>query len=194
VKKRQAIIHAATMLFGTTGFDAATTLEIAKEADVTEPLIYYHFKGKDELFTHSLELSFNEYFSRLEELPKNAATEFQKIVNLINLHFKIVDDLPDMMRLIVTTCPAKLFDPKGICLKRIKKAQKLVLDYLCRCLNDGIKKGEFHKAPISATANILIALINGLLVKTHGVALAEVARQLGVSTSAISKIAKRASQ
>ena len=31
------------------------------------------------------------------------------------------------------------------------------------------------------------------LVKTHGVALAEVARQLGVSTSAISKIIKRAS-
>ncbi|MDH3344675.1 MAG: hypothetical protein OEL58_05510 [Desulfobacteraceae bacterium] len=31
-------------------------------------------------------------------------------------------------------------------------------------------------------------------VKTHGVALAEVARQLGVSTSAILKIIKRASQ
>ena len=32
MKKRQAIIQAATMLFGTTGFDATTTLEIAKEA------------------------------------------------------------------------------------------------------------------------------------------------------------------
>jgi DNA-directed RNA polymerase specialized sigma subunit len=32
------------------------------------------------------------------------------------------------------------------------------------------------------------------LVKTYGVALAEVARKLGVSTSAISKIVKRAAQ
>ncbi|MBW2429622.1 MAG: hypothetical protein JRF56_11725, partial [Deltaproteobacteria bacterium] len=32
------------------------------------------------------------------------------------------------------------------------------------------------------------------LVKGHGVALAEVARRVGVSTSAISKIIKRASQ
>ena len=37
-----------------------TTLEIANKAKVTEPLIYYHFKGKDELFTHSLELAFQE--------------------------------------------------------------------------------------------------------------------------------------
>jgi len=48
VKKRQAIIQAATMLFGTIGFDATTTLEIASGASVTEPLIYYHFNGKDE--------------------------------------------------------------------------------------------------------------------------------------------------
>jgi AcrR family transcriptional regulator len=86
VKKRQAIIESATRLFGSIGFDATTTLEIADEADVTEPLIYYHFKGKDELFTHSLELAFKEYFSRLDELPKHTSTEFQKIAGLIDLH------------------------------------------------------------------------------------------------------------
>jgi len=50
VKKRQAILESATRLFDPTGFDATTTLEIAAEADVTESLIYYHFKSKDELF------------------------------------------------------------------------------------------------------------------------------------------------
>ena len=106
MKKRQAIIDSATRLFGSIGFDATTTLEIANEACVTEPLIYYHFKGKDELFTHSLELAFHEYFSHLDKpfvmlimqhwgkLPKNTSTEFQKIAGLIDLHFRIVDDLP----------------------------------------------------------------------------------------------------
>ena len=57
VENRQAILESATRLFGSTGFYATTTLEIAAEADVTEPLIYYHFKGKDELFTHSFDLN-----------------------------------------------------------------------------------------------------------------------------------------
>jgi AcrR family transcriptional regulator len=114
VKKRQAILESATRLFGSTGFDATTTLEIAAEADVTEPLIYYHFKGKDKLFTLSLELAFNEYICRLDELPKQTSTEFQKIINLINLNFKIGDDSPEQMRMIVTTCPAKLNDPKEV--------------------------------------------------------------------------------
>jgi len=163
VEKRHAIIESAIALFGSIGFDATTTLEIAGEANVTEPLIYYHFKGKHELFTHGLELAFNSYLSRLDELPENTTNEFQKIVNIINLHFRIVDDLPERMRLIVTACPAKLSDPNGSCLKNIEKARKWILDYLCRCLNDGISNGEFHKVPVSATANMLVALLNGLL-------------------------------
>ncbi len=79
MEKRPAIIQAATTLFGSIGFDGTTTLAIADEASVTEPLIYYHFKGKDELFTHSLELAFKEYFARLDKLPNRTTTEFQKI-------------------------------------------------------------------------------------------------------------------
>ena len=113
MEKRHAIIESATRLFGSIGFDATTTLEIADEADVTEPLIYYHFKGKHELFKISLDLAFNEYISRLFKLPKHTSTEFQKITNIIDLHFQIVDDFPEQMRMMVTTCPAKLKDPKG---------------------------------------------------------------------------------
>jgi len=41
-------------LFASQGFEGTTTLQIAGEGGVTEPLLYYHFKGKDELFTHFL--------------------------------------------------------------------------------------------------------------------------------------------
>jgi len=163
VEKRHAIIESATRLFGSIGFDATTTLEIANEADVTEPLIYYHFKGKHELFKLSLDLAFNEYISRLVELPKRTSTEFQKFANIIDLHFQIVDDLPEQMRMIVTTCPAKLNDPTGSCLKNIKKARQIVVNYISDCLNAGIESGEFRKVPVLPTANMLVALLNGLL-------------------------------
>jgi putative transposase len=50
-----------------------------------------------------------------------------------------------------------------------------------------LKGGRRRKEVSRVRARIAIGLV-----KTHGVALAEVARQLGVSTSAISKIIKRA--
>ena len=155
--KRHAIIESATRLFGSIGFDATTTLEIANEAAVTEPLIYYHLKGKDELFTHSLELVFNEYFARLDKLPKRTSTEFQKFVNIIDFHFHIIDDLPEQIRMIGTNCPAKLNDPNVMCLKNIKKTRKIEMDYICGFLKAGITNGEFRKVPVSPTANMLCA-------------------------------------
>lgn len=55
MSKREIILKTAAHLFPTQGFDATTTLQLAREAGVTEPLIYYHFP-KDFMF----ELTKNE--------------------------------------------------------------------------------------------------------------------------------------
>jgi len=122
-----------------------------------------NFKGKDDLFTHSLELAFNEYFTRLDQLPNRTATEFQKITAIIDLHFQIVDDLPEQTRLIITTCPAKLYDPNNICRKKYTEARKRLSGYIIGCLKRGIKKGEFSKLAVPEKTHMLLALFNGLL-------------------------------
>ncbi len=68
--KKQAILKTAARLFAAQGFDATTTIQIAREAGATEPLIYYHFKGKDDLFTRIIGATFSEYFSRIDALKK----------------------------------------------------------------------------------------------------------------------------
>ena len=102
MEKRHAIIESATRLFGSIGFDATTTLEIADEADVMVSLIYHPFKRKHELFKIGLDLAFNEYISRLVELPIHTPTEFQILANIIDFHFQIIDDLPEQIRMIGT--------------------------------------------------------------------------------------------
>jgi DNA-directed RNA polymerase specialized sigma subunit len=52
-----------------------------------------------------------------------------------------------------------------------------------------LKAGRRHQEASRARAQIALGLV-----KTQGIALAEVARRLGVSTSAISKIIKRANR
>ena len=111
MSKRQNIIQAATHLFAEQGFEGTTTLQIANEASVTEPLIYYHFKGKDDLFSHILETSFKAYFSRLETLERETATQFKRIEALLDFHFQFVEEMPDETYIGVSTSPAKLKDP-----------------------------------------------------------------------------------
>ena len=46
MSKREIILKTAARLFAAQGFEATTTIQIAREAGATEPLIYYHFKSK----------------------------------------------------------------------------------------------------------------------------------------------------
>src|SRR5690348_6702343 len=49
-QRRQQLIDVATKLFARTGYEATTTAAIAIAAGVTEPILYRHFKSKQELF------------------------------------------------------------------------------------------------------------------------------------------------
>jgi len=88
VEKKEALFKAAAVLFARNGFEATTTVQIARAAKATEPMIYYHFKGKDDLFTQILDRTSKEYFSRLKRLHRDTTTQFEKIANLISLHFQ----------------------------------------------------------------------------------------------------------
>ena len=162
MSKRQNIIQAATHLFAEQGFEGTTTLQIAHEADVTEPLIYYHFKGKDDLFSHIIETSFKEYFSSLEALEKHTGSQFKRIEALLDFHFQFVEEMPDETYIGVSACPAKLRDPEHICTKNVQRQRERLKAYLTDCLEKGIKSGEFKRVPVPQTVNLLIVMINGL--------------------------------
>ena len=163
MKKKQNIIDTATKLFSRQGFDGTTTLQIAREAGVTEPLIYYHFEGKDDLFTHIIENGFDIYFDRLESLPESTANGFEKIENLVSLHFKFVRQMPDVIYLAFSTCPAKLKDKSHVCTRKLEKQRKWLGRYLSRCLEEGIASGEFYPVEVKETVSLLYALIVGIV-------------------------------
>ena len=163
LNKKQDIIRAATLLFAEQGFDGTTTLQISKAAGITEPVIYYHFTGKDELFTGIIASAFETFFAHLDDLPENTDTEFEKIENLIALHFDIVKEMPDKIYLAISTCPARLKDPDDICRKSVEEVRHRLNTYLTACLEAGMATGEFTTVPVYATVNLIVALLNGLM-------------------------------
>ena len=163
LNKKKDIVQAATLLFAEQGFDATTTIQISKEAGISEPMIYYHFEGKNELFTGIIASTFEKFYAHLDRLPDTTETEFEKLERLIDLHFDIVRKMPNEIYLVVSSCPARLKDPDGICRKGIQEVRRRQVSYLTRCLEAGIASGEFHPVPVAPTVNLIVALITGLM-------------------------------
>jgi AcrR family transcriptional regulator len=67
---RARILEAADGLFGTLGFDATTTRDIAEKSGVNKALIHYHYGSKDELLATLLD----GYYARLSEALAPALT------------------------------------------------------------------------------------------------------------------------
>jgi TetR/AcrR family transcriptional regulator len=57
---RERILAAALDLFSERSFEGATTREIAARAGVTQPLLNYHFRSKDDLWRAAVEGLFQE--------------------------------------------------------------------------------------------------------------------------------------
>ncbi len=163
--KKHKILSTATQLFATQGFDNTTTLQIAKEAGVTEPLLYYHFQGKEEIFTEIIRAIFQDYEKMLEELPRNTETEFEKINNLIRLHIHMAENSPHEGRLILANCPSKLKSESHTCQKIITRQQEIIVEYLRECMEKGNASGEFDAHPVDHLVIVMLCLINGILRK-----------------------------
>jgi len=161
--KKEKILKTAARLFATQGFDATTTIQIAREAGVTEPLIYYHFKGKDDLFTRIIDVTFTEYFSRIDALEKNPDSPFGQIQKLIELQYDIAEEMPGEIQLIANACPARLNDPQDICAGNVKEYRSRLLGYLTRSISGGARSGEFEQIPVEETAILILSVINGIV-------------------------------
>ena len=163
MSKREKILKSAARLFASQGFDGTTTIQIAKEAGVTEPLIFYHFKGKDELFTRIIGGIFSEYFTRLDVLEQNEAPPFAGIQNLIDLQFDIVEEFPDEIYIISTRRPVRFHDEGDAYVSSVRTYRRRMDDFLTGCITAGIESGEFHSVPVVSTANLITAMLNGIL-------------------------------
>ena len=71
---RQNIINATERLLQTKGLARLTTREIAREAKVTEGLLYHHFRDKAELIYEVVETRVSDSRNLLQNLPLQVGT------------------------------------------------------------------------------------------------------------------------
>lgn len=71
---RARILDAAERLFATRGFAATSVREIVREAGVTNPMLYYYFGSKEDLFIHLIRERFQSFARTFSERLANEET------------------------------------------------------------------------------------------------------------------------
>lgn len=66
METRRAILDAALELFSDRSFDGASTRAIAEVAGVTQPLLNYHFAGKEELWRAAVDDLFERFTTSMQ--------------------------------------------------------------------------------------------------------------------------------
>jgi AcrR family transcriptional regulator len=163
VNKRETIFKTGVRLFAAQGFEATTTLQVAREVGVTEPAVFYHVKSKSAFFSTILEQAISVYIDRIDALDLSASTAFDNLTALIRVHFAVVAEDPELMHILLRTCPARLEDPDGTCITVYREARSRLKANVKQILEKGVAAGDFHPVAVDATANLLIAMLIGLM-------------------------------
>ncbi len=92
--KREDILETAKILFSQKGYDAASMDEIALQTGVPKSLIYYHFKGKEELLKAIMQKFFREFEMLLRDVTKEGAGVEKR-------YFSFLETNRDFVRIIL---------------------------------------------------------------------------------------------
>lgn len=135
---RIKIMKSLSDLMSQKDFHSITTAEIAKNAQVTEGLIYKYFKDKKDLLYQVLNEHFFEFYAKIENRIANEKTCIEKIEVVIFSSLESYADNRIFSRILfleVRNSP-DFFDSAAY--KMVRKYSRTVLEII----EKGIEKGE----------------------------------------------------
>jgi TetR/AcrR family transcriptional regulator len=97
---RTIILAAAEHIFAEAGLEGARMDAIAAKAGVNKALLYYYFRGKEELYAAILESHLQEFHRRASEILSADGSARSTLLRYMSLHFDFLSQRPFFPRLI----------------------------------------------------------------------------------------------
>ena len=82
-ERKNQIIEKASMVFAQKGYKGARTKEIAEACGITEPVLYQHFKNKEDIFFETQKIgrkNLIKYWGRITDESPNALAAYKRIM------------------------------------------------------------------------------------------------------------------
>ena len=141
-ERREQLIEVATKLFAKHGYEATTTAAIALAAGVTEPILYRHFKSKQELFVAIVKAVSEQTMQHWQELiagEDDPAEQIRRIAAEMPAHMEKLTDHYHVLHGALATSR----DKKVLAVMREHYAQ--IEKFFSTVVTQGQKSGVFRK-------------------------------------------------
>ena len=106
---RNTILNAAMELFAQKGYAASSIREICKNAGITKPVVYYHFRNKEHLYQELMLDMFNQTRKNLLQLTKYRGSIRDRLILYVSQEFRNCRRDPNSIRLLFRM----MFSPEG---------------------------------------------------------------------------------
>ena len=141
-QRREQLMDVATKLFARNGYEATTTAAIALAAGVTEPILYRHFKSKQELFVAIVKAVSERTMRHWQELiagVKDPAEQIRRIAHELPQHMEKLSDAYHVLHGALATSR----DRKVLAVMKEHYVQ--IERFFAKMIHDGQKAGVFRK-------------------------------------------------
>ena len=155
------IIEAATEVFGTDGYAAASLETIAEQVGVSKPMIYHYFGSKTGLFTACLHHNGAIIADEIERIAREDATGLDRGLRTLEGIFGVLEQQPLMWRLFFdATAPADDAD--------IEAALTTYTDRITGLAEEGVSElmhlaGNDDPLDVSAMVTVWMSLVDSLV-------------------------------
>src|SRR5262245_19278232 len=108
---KQQILRAAMKLFADHGLAATSIRDIARESGYTNPALYKHFAGKEELALHLFETCHQRLWTKCHAAMTEAKRFDDKLAAYVGQSLQLVDEHPEAMAFLSDS--ARVLWPKA---------------------------------------------------------------------------------
>ncbi|MGH7176205.1 MAG: TetR/AcrR family transcriptional regulator [Tepidisphaeraceae bacterium] len=165
-QRRRQLIDVATRLFASFGYDATTTAAIAKAAGITEPILYRHFKNKQELFVAIVRSVSEETLRQWQEIIAHTSDPAQRIK-------RVCEAIPDHMKRLadayhVLHGALSLSRDKKV-LAVMREHYRQIEKFFAELIVEGQRSGSFRKGmdPKAAAYHLIFAGIGYAMINLN---------------------------
>jgi len=164
VDTRAKILETATRLFSLQGFGNTSLSQVAKEAQVSKALIFWHFENKEKLFRAALQRTFEPYFINIVDELEGLA-ELDQIKRLIDAYYDFVSKNIYSVKFIVSLILREEKHPDDI-VGHMNQLQGVYRSLLADIIDSGRQKGVFREdVSPGQHAALIVTALHGLLVQ-----------------------------
>lgn len=164
-ERRAQILDAAAQCFAEKGYHAASMDELVKSSGLSKGALYWHFKGKREIFRSLLERWMEEYTQALDTVVESDVPPREKVLSVFRLIEISGAANPEMLRSQLEFFSVAMRDEEFFEWFRVKYTE--IHGLFERILNEGVRAEQFQPMNVTAVARQMAAMIDGAFVQSE---------------------------